>query len=210
MKHLPADKAVHTGSPIREEILQGNADKGHKLCDFTRSKPVMLIIGGSLGSQKINNAVRAGLDALLPQFQIVHICGKGNVDPAFDNVKGYRQFEYVSSELPDLFAMTDLFVSRAGSNAIFEFLALKKPHVLIPLSRAASRGDQILNAKSFEKMGYSHVLLEEDLTDASLLKAINETYADRDRYVTNMQNSNLKNTVDQIVTMIHDVTGTKK
>lgn len=210
LKHLPSDKAVHTGSPIREEILQGSADRGRTFCGFTKSKPVMLIIGGSLGSKKINEAVRANLDALLPQFQIVHICGKGNIDPNYASVTGYRQFEYVSTELPDLFAMTDLFVSRAGSNAIFEFLALKKPHVLIPLSRAASRGDQILNAQSFEKMGYSRVLFEEDLTNESLLTAINNTHAERAKYITNMQNSNLQNTVEQIVTMIYDVSSTKK
>lgn len=206
MKHLPADKAVHTGSPIREEVLQGSADRGRQFCGFTKGQPVLLIMGGSLGSAKINQAVRGNLDTLREQFQIVHLCGKGNVDNSLTDVQGYRQFEYVSGELPDLFAMADLFISRAGSNSIFEFLALKKPHVLIPLSRAASRGDQILNAQSFERMGYSHVLFEEDLTDETLQKAVNDTYAQRDTYIQNMQNSSLKNTVDQIVALINNVT----
>jgi UDP-N-acetylglucosamine--N-acetylmuramyl-(pentapeptide) pyrophosphoryl-undecaprenol N-acetylglucosamine transferase len=202
LKHIDPQKAVHTGSPIREEILQGNADQGRKLCGFTKSKPVLLVMGGSLGSVKINDALRATLDQLLTRFQIVHLCGKGNLDPKLANKAGYKQFEYVSQELPDLFAMADLFVSRAGSNAIFEFLALKKPHLLIPLSRAASRGDQIQNARSFEKQSFSHVLFEEDLTPETLRSAIEETYDNQDQYTAAMAQSTIGSAVDQIVSLI--------
>jgi UDP-N-acetylglucosamine--N-acetylmuramyl-(pentapeptide) pyrophosphoryl-undecaprenol N-acetylglucosamine transferase len=202
LKHIAPDKAVHTGSPIREEVLQGNADQGRSFCGFDKSRPVLLVMGGSLGAVKINEALRAKLPELLKQFQIVHLCGKGNLDPQLEGIKGYRQFEFVSGELPDLFAMTDLFVSRAGANAIFEFLALKKPNVLIPLSRAASRGDQILNAQSFERMGYSRVLFEEDLTPESLLAAVQETQQQRDRYIRNMQQGMTQSSVNLIFDLI--------
>ncbi|MBL0387255.1 undecaprenyldiphospho-muramoylpentapeptide beta-N-acetylglucosaminyltransferase [Tumebacillus sp. ITR2] len=202
LKHLPDGKAVHTGSPIREEVLQGNAKRGFAFTGFTPGKPVLLIIGGSLGSEKINQAIRANLDVLLAKYQILHICGKGHLDPALEGKTGYRQFEFVSSELPDLFAMTDLFVSRAGANAIFEFLALKKPHVLIPLSRAASRGDQILNAKSFEKAGYSRVLFEEDLTTETLLQAIEEAQAMSFDYIAAMETSTVSDAVGTIMGLI--------
>jgi UDP-N-acetylglucosamine--N-acetylmuramyl-(pentapeptide) pyrophosphoryl-undecaprenol N-acetylglucosamine transferase len=202
LKHLASEKAVHTGSPIREDVLQGDADKGRRFCGFDKSLPVMLVMGGSLGAVKINEALRAKLKELLKDFQIVHLCGKGNLDPQLEGVKGYRQFEFVSGELPDLFAMTDLFVSRAGANAIFEFLALKKPNVLIPLSRAASRGDQILNAQSFERMGYSRVLFEEDLTPESLLAAVQDTEQERGRYIGNMQQGMSQSSVNQIFDLI--------
>ncbi|ASS74659.1 undecaprenyldiphospho-muramoylpentapeptide beta-N-acetylglucosaminyltransferase [Tumebacillus algifaecis] len=205
LQHLDSQKAVHTGSPIRGEILQGDAQKGREFCGFSNGKPIILAMGGSLGSTKINEALRANLDALLQHFQIVHLCGKGNLDPQLEGRAGYRQFEYVNSELPDLFAMTDLFISRAGANAIFEFLALKKAHLLIPLSRAASRGDQILNARSFEKQGYSRVLFEEDLTSDTLLTAVNETYGQQTQFVAAMNQSNSANAVELIFNLIQQV-----
>lgn len=203
LKHLPSEKAVHTGSPIREEVLQGDAKRGFAFTGLQPGIPVLLIIGGSLGSEKINQAIRANLDTLLQSYQILHICGKGHLDPALEGRAGYRQFEFVTQELPDLFAMTDLFISRAGANAIFEFLALKKPNLLIPLSRAASRGDQILNAKSFEKAGYSRVLFEEDLTDESLLQAIEATQANRQNYLAAMQTSTVSDAVSTILNLIN-------
>jgi UDP-N-acetylglucosamine--N-acetylmuramyl-(pentapeptide) pyrophosphoryl-undecaprenol N-acetylglucosamine transferase len=202
LQHLDSGKALHTGSPIREDVLQGSAKRGFALTGFTPGDPVLLIIGGSLGSEKINQAIRANLDTLLEKYQIVHICGKGHLDPALEGKRRYRQFEFVSEGLSDLFAMTDLFVSRAGSNAIFEFLALKKPHVLIPLSRAASRGDQILNAKSFEKAGYSRVLFEEDLTTETLLTAIQEAQAHRSDYTAAMETSSVSDAVGTIMKLI--------
>jgi UDP-N-acetylglucosamine--N-acetylmuramyl-(pentapeptide) pyrophosphoryl-undecaprenol N-acetylglucosamine transferase len=204
-EHFTSDKAVHTGTPIREEILKGKAEKGLSLCGFTKEKPVLLIIGGSLGSEKINQVVRADLNRLLDRFQIVHLCGKGHVKDKFKHYKGYKQFEYVNKELPDVFAMADVVVSRAGSNSIFELLALKKPNLLIPLSKQASRGDQILNARSFEKMGYSKVLQEENLTEGSLLEGIFQVYEHRQKYITKMNQSPLQNSVSQIVELIKEV-----
>lgn len=161
----------------------------------------MLIMGGSLGAKKINEAVRNKLDELLQTFDIIHLTGKGQLDNSL-NQKGYKQYEYVSEELPDLLKMADLIVSRAGSNSIFEFLALKKPMLLIPLSRAASRGDQILNAQSFKKSGYANVLLEEDLNPASFITAVEETYTNKDRYIISMEEDNAGDQASKIEQLI--------
>ena len=206
LNHLPEEKAVLTGSPIRKELFEGNREKGLRFCGFTSDKPVLLIMGGSLGSVAINTAVRKELDVLLETFQIAHLCGKGNLDPSLDNKKGYAQFEFVSDELNDIFACTDLMVSRAGANAICEILALRKPNVLIPLSAKASRGDQILNAASFEKQGYSYVLQEEDVTNETLLKAIRTVYEQKDTYINNMKKSKLSDPIAAIMDLIDELT----
>ncbi|HBA97438.1 MAG TPA: undecaprenyldiphospho-muramoylpentapeptide beta-N-acetylglucosaminyltransferase, partial [Lachnospiraceae bacterium] len=174
LEHIPAQKAVLTGSPIREELFHGNKQKGLAFCGLNTSKPVILVIGGSLGAVAVNNAVRALLPQILDKFQIIHLCGKGKLDTSLNNTKGYAQFEYINEELPDLMAAADIVISRAGANAICEILALRKPNILIPLSAEASRGDQILNAASFEKQGYSIVIQEENVTNKILLEAINK------------------------------------
>jgi UDP-N-acetylglucosamine--N-acetylmuramyl-(pentapeptide) pyrophosphoryl-undecaprenol N-acetylglucosamine transferase len=184
-KSLPKEKTVYLGAVIREELFQGQAARGREFTDFTKNKPVLLIMGGSLGARKINEAVRENLDALLERFQIIHLCGKGNVDEGLTR-RGYQQYEYIKEELSDILAMTDVVVSRAGSNAIFEFKALKIPMLLIPLSQNASRGDQVLNARSFEKAGYGQVLLEEELTDETFLKNVQQVYENREAYIENM------------------------
>ena len=189
IEHLPKGKAVLTGSPIRQELFQGRKETGLKLCGFQADKPVLLIIGGSLGSVAINNAIRNNLDELLKTYQIIHLCGRGNLDQSLDTRKGYRQFEYVKDDLKHYFACADVVVSRAGANAICELLALRKPNVLIPLGLNASRGDQILNAKSFEKQGYSYVLQEEDVTSETLLNAVNTVYSQRQTYINAMNQS---------------------
>lgn len=171
VQYLPEKKAQHIGAVIREELSLGDAQQGYAFTNLTNAKPIILIMGGSIGSQKINEIIRQNLHTLLDHFQIIHICGKNNMDETI-NRKGYVQYEYVSDELKDIFAITDFVISRAGANAIFEFLALDLPMLLIPLSRAASRGDQIINAKSFKKQGLAHMLEEEDMTDESLLQSI--------------------------------------
>ncbi|MDO4554571.1 MAG: undecaprenyldiphospho-muramoylpentapeptide beta-N-acetylglucosaminyltransferase [Lachnospiraceae bacterium] len=202
ISHLPEDKAVLTGSPIRKELFSGDKATGLSLCGFTPDKPVLLIIGGSLGSVVINDAVRAGLDGLLEQFQIIHICGKDHIDSSLLDKPGYKQFEYVKKELTHLFAATDLMISRAGANAICELLALQKPNILIPLSAAASRGDQILNAASFEKQGYSYVLNEEELTKDTLLKAVSYVYDERNSYKKALSESSLNDSISIIMDLI--------
>lgn len=205
LNYLPKEKAVLTGSPIRKELFSGNKIRGLDFCGFTANKPVILVVGGSTGAASVNTAVRNLLPTLLQQFQIVHLCGKGKTDEAYNGREGYVQFEYISEELKDLFAAADIILSRAGANAICELLALKKPHVLIPLSAAASRGDQILNAESFERQGFSYVLKEEEVTNETLLSAINKVYENRETYVAAMSESKLNRAIDTITEMIKEL-----
>ena len=167
-QHLPVGKGTHTGIPIRPALLQGEAETGKKLCGFNDNKPVLLFTGGSLGAGAINQALRAALADLLAQFNICHLCGQGNLEDDLNNKPGYKQFAYVDAEYAHLLAMADLVVSRAGATTLFELLALQKPNLLIPLPLHASRGDQILNAESFQKQGFSQALAEDDLTALSL------------------------------------------
>jgi len=205
LSHLPKEKAVLTGSPIRKELLIGDRAAALEFCGLTDGKPVILIIGGSLGSVVVNNAVRAILPELLKDFQVIHLCGKGKIDESLQNLKGYVQFEYIQDELKDLFALSDLVISRAGANAICELLALHKPNLLIPLSANASRGDQILNARSFERQGYSIVLEEEELTSSVLLDAVLKLYREKDAYIKAMQQSKQQDSVQTILDLIQKV-----
>ena len=207
LKYLPAEKAVLTGSPIRKELLSGDKEAARKLCNFpTTHKPVLLIIGGSSGSKVINDAVRKILPELLKEFYVIHLCGKGNLDSALEKTEGYVQFEYANKELTDMFALADLAISRAGANAICELLALRKPNILIPLSAAASRGDQILNAKSFEKQGFSYVIQEEDITDTLLLESIQKVYEKRSAYTKAMALSGQMDSIATILDLIQSET----
>ena len=200
---VPAGKAVLTGSPIRAKLMQGNIEAGYKLCGFNSSKPVIMVIGGSQGAQSINEAVRESLDTLLKDFQVVHICGKDKIDNLMLSVPGYKQFEYLKSDLKDVFAMSDVVISRAGANAICELLALNKPNILIPLS-AGSRGDQILNASSFEGQGFSAVIREEALDPISLVETVHEVYLNRKQYIENMVSSGQINSIKTIMNLIED------
>lgn len=206
LEYLPKDKAVLTGSPIRQELLSGDKKAALDFCGLTEDKPVILIIGGSLGSAVVNDAVRAILPELLQNFQVIHLCGKNKVDSAFNHLKGYVQFEYVQNELKDIFALTDIVISRAGANAICELLALRKPNLLIPLSANASRGDQILNARSFERQGFSIVIEEEDLSNEKLLSSIQSLYDNRDSYTNAMNLSLQQNSIHTIIKLIEEAT----
>ena len=205
LSHLPEGKAVLTGSPIRQELLSGDKYKALEFLHFTSDKPVILVIGGSLGSVAVNEAVRGILPELLKSFQVVHLCGKGKVDDSLKNLEGYAQFEYIKEELKDLFALTDIVISRAGANAICELLALHKPNLLIPLPASQSRGDQILNARSFERQGYSMVLEEEALNQEVLLTAIRKLYENRETYIEAMKRSHQQNSIDTIIDLIESV-----
>lgn len=207
MRLLPAEKAVLTGTPIRDELSKGSKEAGKELCGFTDNKPVLMIIGGSLGAQSVNETVRYALPRLLPQFNIVHLCGKEKMDNLKLSVPGYKQFEYVKNELKDIFAMADIVVSRAGANSICELLALKKPNILIPLSTKASRGDQMLNARSFEQQGFSMVIDNDELDEDILVETIEELYNNREKYVEAMSSSNLHSATDTIIRIINEEIG---
>ena len=205
LKSLPEGKAVLTGSPIRQELLSGNKIAAMDMCHFTSDKPVILVIGGSLGAVAVNNAVREALPELLKDFQIIHLCGKGKMDESLKDVEGYCQFEYIKNELRNLFALADIVISRAGADAICELLALHKPNLLIPLSANASRGDQILNARSFERQGFSLVLEEEQLTKETLLNAVKTLYENRTTFINSMKNSGQQDSIGTIIKLIEEV-----
>ena len=205
LKSLPEGKAVLTGSPIRQELLSGNKIAAMDMCHFTSDKPVILVIGGSLGAVAVNNAVREALPELLKDFQIIHLCGKGKMDESLKDVEGYCQFEYIKNELRNLFALADIVISRAGANAICELLALHEPNLLIPLSANASRGDQILNARSFERQGFSLVLEEEQLTKETLLAAVKNLYENRTTFINSMKNSGQQDSIGTIIKLIEEV-----
>ncbi len=196
------NKGVFTGLPIRDTLLCGDAARGRKLCGFEGGKPVIVATGGSQGAQFINNTLRDCLDTLLPNFNVCHICGKGNLTPELEGKAGYCQFEYVSDDLPDIFAMADIVVSRAGATSIFELLALKKPNLLIPYSLAASRGDQIVNAKSFQKQGFSEVLDESGATREKFLNLINSIYENRSYYIDKMEKCEFNNGLENVFNVI--------
>jgi len=202
LNEIKNGKGVVTGNPIRKELFEGDKAKAYEICGFKSKKPVLMIIGGSLGSKVINDVVRVKLEKLILEYNIIHICGSGNLDKGLQSKNGYKQFEYVKDELPHLLASADIVVSRAGANVIFELLALKKPNLLIPLSAKASRGDQILNARSFEKSGYSMVVQDEDLNPDYLEKKIKELYNDRCIYIESMNASNTSKSIDLIVELI--------
>lgn len=202
LQYLPADRAVLSGSPIRRELLEGDRLTGLQYAGLNANKPVILVIGGSLGSVAVNKAVRSILPKLLETYQVIHICGKGNLDESLIGREGYVQYEYVDAPLRHLFAAADLMISRAGANSICEILALRKPHILIPLSAAASRGDQILNARSFEKQGFSTVLEEEAVTDDTLYQAIQDTYQNRQQFIDAMNQSTLSDAVGTVIDLI--------
>jgi len=196
------EKGVNTGTPIRKELFEGDKKKGLDICGFDNSKPIIMTMGGSLGSKKINETLREILTDILKKYQLVHICGKGNIDKTLLNLKGYKEFEYVSEQLPHIMAAADMIISRAGSNSISEFLSLRKPALLIPLSAKASRGDQILNAESFEKHGYSLVLKEEEMTGKTLLENIDKLYNSKQKLINEMEKSHLSNGVKNVMDII--------
>ncbi|WP_234119512.1 undecaprenyldiphospho-muramoylpentapeptide beta-N-acetylglucosaminyltransferase [Clostridium hydrogenum] len=202
VKSIKGNKGILTGTPIRRELFLGSRSEGIKICGFQGGKPIILVIGGSLGSKIINDIVRESLKELLNNYDVIHICGKGNLSSELMQVKGYKQFEYVSEELAHLMNSSDLVISRAGANVIFELLALKKPNILIPLSKKSSRGDQILNAASFEKNGYSMVIEEEELNKEILIKKLDELHKTKNKYIDAMNNSPVKNGVENIISVI--------
>ena len=205
LKLLPENKAVLTGSPIRAELGQGNKLAGLDMCGFNANTPVIMVIGGSQGAANVNKAVRDSLNKLLEDFQVVHLCGKDKMDNLLLNMSGYKQFEYVKAELKDLFAMADLVISRAGANAICELLALKKPNILIPLPASSSRGDQLLNAQSFEAQGFSIVINEDDLTPELLVDKVHELYFSRQIYYDAMTKSGQMDSIRTIMNLIQTV-----
>lgn len=186
LNYLPKEKADFIGATIREDLKNGNAHNGYQLTGFNENKKVLLVMGGSLGSKKLNSIIRENLDALLQQYQVIHLTGKGLKDAQVKK-SGYIQYEFVKEDLTDLLAITDTVISRAGSNAIYEFLTLRIPMLLVPLGLDQSRGDQIANANHFADKGYAKAIDEEQLTAQILLQELNEMEQERTRIINNMK-----------------------
>ncbi|HDB8505077.1 TPA: undecaprenyldiphospho-muramoylpentapeptide beta-N-acetylglucosaminyltransferase [Staphylococcus aureus] len=186
LNYLPKEKADFIGATIREDLKNGNAHNGYQLTGFNENKKVLLVMGGSLGSKKLNSIIRENLDALLQQYQVIHLTGKGLKDAQVKK-SGYIQYEFVKEDLTDLLAITDTVISRAGSNAIYEFLTLRIPMLLVPLGLDQSRGDQIDNANHFADKGYTKTIDEEQLTAQILLQELNKMEQERTRIINNMK-----------------------
>ena len=174
---LLGSKGVLTGTPLRKQIFSGERSKGLSLAGFDGNKPVLMMIGGSLGAQTVNAVLRESLPVLTQKYDVLHVCGKGNLAPELEGMAGYKQFEYLSSDLPDAFACADIVLSRAGSNSLSELLALRKPALLIPYH--SGRGDQVLNANSLKARGLAHVMIQSDMNAQSLPAAIDALWADK-------------------------------
>ena len=196
-------KGVHTGTPIRPEVLSGSRESGLKRFGFTDSRPVVMVVGGSSGAQAINTVVRQALPALTENFQVLHLCGKGNIDSSLAGAIRYTQREYLNEEMADAYACADVLISRAGANALCEILALRKPALLIPYPLGASRGDQLLNAESFRSRGLSRVLMQEDMTPETLVKAVIDLYHDRGALYEAMSAEPTANGIDNVLAQIY-------
>ena len=203
LQFLPTGKAVHTGLPIRQEIHKGKKEEGMRICKFTSHKPIVLILGGSLGSQELNRIIRDCLPELTKSFQVCHVCGHGNASHL--ETTDYFQTEYAKKELPHFYAMADIIISRAGATTLFEILSLRKPNILIPLPLAASRGDQLLNAKSFFDSGYSTVIDQKEVTKESLLKELSLTYQNRDKYRAQMSQAHSTDATNNVINVLEEV-----
>jgi UDP-N-acetylglucosamine--N-acetylmuramyl-(pentapeptide) pyrophosphoryl-undecaprenol N-acetylglucosamine transferase len=201
-KYISTTKAILTGIPIRRELFEGDKAKGRKICGFKDDKPVILVTGGSQGAEKINLVVRENLNRLLPKYNICHLCGKGNILREYELFKGYKQFEYISEELPHIFSLSDLVISRAGATTIFELLELRKPMILIPLSKKASRGDQILNAESFKDRSFCEVIDEDTITANALLETIERTISNKEKYIKAMKSVQTEKATEKVIEVI--------
>lgn len=198
-------KAEMTGTPLRRELFAGSREAGLKLLGFRGDKPILLMMGGSSGAQSVNAALREALPRLTRDFDVAHLCGKGNLDPSLDGTPGYTQLEFLDADLPDALACADLILSRAGANALCEFQALGRPMLLIPYPKGASRGDQILNAESLRRRGLCHVLLQENMTADSLADAVAATWADREALTAALRSAPPADGTKRVLELIEEV-----
>ena len=193
------------GTPLRPDLFSGDRARGLALCGMDGKKPILLMMGGSSGAQAVNRALREALGDLTRNFDVVHLCGKGNLDPSLDGMPGYRQIDFLDRELPDVLACADMVLSRAGSNALMEFQALDKPMLLVPYPKGASRGDQILNAQSMEKRGLCRVLLQENMTAATLTEALRATWEARDSLREAVRKAPPANGTERVLELIREI-----
>jgi UDP-N-acetylglucosamine--N-acetylmuramyl-(pentapeptide) pyrophosphoryl-undecaprenol N-acetylglucosamine transferase len=205
LKYIKKAHKYYTGTPVRHELLEGDKAYGRKLCGITDNKPVLMIMCGSLGAVAVNDCVDDAIELLCERYNVVHIRGKNNLKPEMDKIKGYKQFGFLNDELKHIFAIADIILSRAGANAIFEILALNLPALLVPLPRASSRGDQILNAEHFKANGWSKILYQEQMTKETLVSHLDQLYAERKDYIKRMEASEANKANERILRIIYSV-----
>lgn len=203
-KYIKSGKGKFLGPVIRQDLKDGNKEKGKRLLGITNDKPIILVMGGSLGAKKLNDLVRDNLDNLLKDYNIIHAAGKDGYDSSIKR-EGYYQFEYLKEELKDILAASDIVISRAGANSIFEFLYYKIPMLLIPLPAGASRGDQVDNAKSFANNGFALLLEEKSMNDEIFLEKINELHSRKQEFKGNMNKFEFADTVSEIYNSINNI-----
>ena len=194
---------IYTGTPLRPEIFEGDRERGLKTFGLNANLPVLMVVGGSSGAQAINECVREALPQLTQGFQVLHLCGRGNLSDRLAGSKNYVQVEYLDREMADAYACADVLISRAGSNSLCEILALKKPALLIPYPMGASRGDQILNAESFEKRGLSRVMQQDQMTAETLAREVIRLYHDRGALMDAMAAEHTGGGVDRVLEQIY-------
>lgn len=201
-----ARRLVYTGTPLRAGLLAGQRQRGLAHAGLDGAQPVLLVVGGSLGSQAVNALVRAALPQLLQRFEVIHICGRGNLDPGLTQ-PGYAQFEFVAEPYADLLAAADLVLSRAGANGLLELLQAGKPTLLVPLGTAASRGDQIENADWAVQQGLARRVLEADLDVARLLAELDGLWAEREALKAAMAAFEVPDSESLLLALINELAG---
>lgn len=198
---------VCVGAPLKNSLFTAEKAGSLKIFGLTDGKPVILVTGGSLGAKAINDCIRGTLDDLLEKYRVLHICGKGNLSGI--KKSGYCEIEF-TDKMENAFACADICVSRAGSNTVFEMASLKKPMLLIPLPKGVSRGDQILNARYFEHKGLAKVLLQENLTPATLVRAVDGLFRDRPKFAETFKTHPVKNAASDIAAILAEYKNRKR
>ncbi len=202
LNYVPKVKSTCSGAVIRPELFKGSREEGLAKVTFDGEKPILIVMGGSQGAKVLNDTLRQELPTITKTFDVIHLCGRGNLDSSLDAHPNYKQFDYVTTELPHLLAAADFAVSRAGSNAIFELLALEKPMLLVPLSAAQSRGDQILNANFFKSLELANVLEEEELAKKGLLEDVQQLKEDQEKITSQMLAVEKPKTAEEMAELI--------
>lgn len=178
----------YVGPIIREELLNVNKKEAFKNYSINTKKPVLLITGGSSGAKVINETVQKCLNNLTEKFFVFHIVGKGNLTKI--KIPNYYETEFADMSLA--YSITDICLSRAGSNTAFELMNLKIPTLFIPLSKKSSRGDQIENANYFKSLKLCDVLQQEDLSPTLLYNKITKLYENKEKYLEKLKDANFK------------------
>jgi UDP-N-acetylglucosamine--N-acetylmuramyl-(pentapeptide) pyrophosphoryl-undecaprenol N-acetylglucosamine transferase len=207
-RYLPKGKVNVTGTPVRRALVSRDAAAGLEFLGFSGQKPVLLVFGGSLGAATINNQTRRVLTVLVQDFDVVHLVGHGNLDSAIAS-PGYVQKEFIGDQFGDVLAAATVVVSRAGANSVYELLMTRKPHLLIPLGKSASRGDQLDNARVFADLGLSRVLYEEALTsdkksDDVFVESVKALLVHSEEIIARLQSFEIKDSLNLIIELIQE------